>query len=74
MMSTSKDKSLKDILSKEEYKKVSEENINTTIGALKHEGYVDDGRLKDLLHKIHNGELTYEEARKIILEDDKWIK
>lgn len=72
---TAKDNiSLKDVLSLEEYKKVSEENIDVVIGALKHEGYVDDGKLRELLHKIHNGELTYKEARKIILKHESSTK
>lgn len=64
-----KNQSLKDVLSPEEYKKVCEENTNIVIGALKHEGYKDNGRLRELLRKVHDNEITFEEAIDIILHD-----
>ena len=46
--------------------------INTTVGSAKHEGYVDDGFILGILEKLSLGELTFEEANKIV--KDKYLK
>ncbi len=46
--------------------------INTTVGSAKHEGYVDDGFIRAILEKLSLGEVTFEEANKIV--KDKYLK
>ena len=46
--------------------------INTVIGCAKHEGYVDDGFMRSVLEKMQLGELTLEQANKIV--DDHYLK
>lgn len=42
-------------------------NINNAIASAKHEGYEDDGFMRDVLTKLAKGEITEEEVDKLIL-------
>ncbi len=53
----------------EDYELLNEEekaSIEDTIAVLKHEGYEDDGFLRDILAKRSLGKITFEEADQLI--------
>ena len=58
--------------SKRELNELEQLTINTIVGSAKHEGYVDDGFIRTILEKLSLGEITFEEANKIV--KDKYLK
>lgn len=45
------------------------EITNAIIGSAEHEGYVDDGFVRPLIEKVLSGELSLDEAKKIVLKE-----
>ena len=53
---------------KKELTKLDHLIIESVIGGAEHEGYIDDGFMHSLLEKKRSGEITFEQAKKIVLE------